>query len=77
MQFPIRLSKQHFEVPSAAISTLGLIYNVPSKKLSHLSQFVSRNGEVTELGSFKSEVPSLNYTITATCFFFFYEKSER
>lgn len=69
MQFPIRLSKQHVEVSSVVISTLGLTYNVFSKKLRHLSQFVFRNGEVTELGSFKSEVPSPNYTITATCFY--------
>lgn len=48
-QIPIRLSKQHAEVPSVAISTLGQTYNVPSKKLRHLSQFVSRIGEVTNL----------------------------
>lgn len=71
MQFSFRLSKQPFEVHSVAISNLWVRYNAPFKKLSHLTLFVYRNGEVTEFGSFKSKVPPLNYTIATT---YSYEK---
>jgi hypothetical protein len=69
MQFYIRLSKQHFEVTFvASIShfsddgTKALF-----KKLSLIIKFVFRIVDVTELGSFKLEVPPPNfYTITTT-----------